>query len=120
MSFSYGGDPSGSDIDRIRFIVGDTDGKEALLQDEEIEWIVAQNDKEDTQLAVAFRQCATQLAKKPDKKKLGPQEESSKDRLAYFKEMADKYEHSLSWLGTPPSPSYQADAVFEKGMMANE
>lgn len=120
MSFSYGGDPSGSDIDLIRFRVGDTNEKEALLQDEEIEWIVAQYDKEETRLAVAFRQCATQLAKKPDKKKLGPQEESNKDRLAYFNSMAEKYERGLSWLGTPPSPSYQADVVFEKGMMANE
>lgn len=39
MSFTYTGNPSESETDAIRFLVGDTDADEPLLQDEEIIWL---------------------------------------------------------------------------------
>lgn len=36
MSFTYSGNPSNSDVDAVRFLIGDTDSTEPLLQDEEI------------------------------------------------------------------------------------
>jgi hypothetical protein len=40
MSFSYSGDPSDSDLDAIRFYVQDTDTADALIQDEEIQFLI--------------------------------------------------------------------------------
>lgn len=40
MSFNYSGDPSTSDVDAVRFLVGDTDETERQLEDEEIQFLV--------------------------------------------------------------------------------
>lgn len=119
MSFSYSGDPSSSPLDALRFILGDTKSTMAILQDEEINWIVNNYTTGTQQLAVAFRQCATIFGGRVAKRKLGPQEEDSSLRLKYFKEQADKYERMLVTAGVPPLPVYQFDKVFEKGMMGN-
>jgi hypothetical protein len=34
--FTYSGDPQASDLDRVRFLIGDTDAGDPLLQDEEV------------------------------------------------------------------------------------
>lgn len=40
--FSYSGDPGSSELDEVRFYVQDTDQFRPLLQDEEIEFLIAQ------------------------------------------------------------------------------
>jgi pyruvate formate-lyase activating enzyme-like uncharacterized protein len=40
MSWTYSGDPSNSDLDEVRFLIGDTNPDEAQLQDEEIQYLV--------------------------------------------------------------------------------
>lgn len=40
MATTYSGDPSSSDLDQVRFLVGDTDVTAAKLQDAEIEFLV--------------------------------------------------------------------------------
>ena len=40
--FSYGGDPSTSDVDAVRFLVGDTNEDRPLLDDREVEWAISQ------------------------------------------------------------------------------
>lgn len=119
MSFSYSGDPGDSRLDAIRFATGDTSANEPIMQDAEIEWIVRMNESESRQLAAAFRQCANAFATRPTKRKLGPQEETTADRLKYFKEQADKLERYVSFGTTPPTPNYADEKVFEKGMMEN-
>lgn len=42
-TFSYGFDPSGSNLDAVRFLVGDTDSSDPLLYDAEIAWLIGQN-----------------------------------------------------------------------------
>lgn len=41
MSFSYSGNPAGSDRDQVRFLIQDTDPGLVLLQDEELDWLIA-------------------------------------------------------------------------------
>ena len=43
MSWSYSGDPSNSDLDLIRFMIGDTDSVDPELQDEEIQYEIDYN-----------------------------------------------------------------------------
>lgn len=40
MSWSYGNDPAGSDLDAVRFHVQDTDTLDQLISDEEIEYLI--------------------------------------------------------------------------------
>lgn len=40
MSWSYSEDPSSSDLDEVRFWLGDTDESDQLLSDEEIQFII--------------------------------------------------------------------------------
>lgn len=41
--FSYGGDPSTSAVDAVRFLVGDTNEDRPLLDDREVEWAISLN-----------------------------------------------------------------------------
>lgn len=43
MAFSYSGDPSTSNKDEVRFLIQDTDAQDPLLQDEEINFLLNQN-----------------------------------------------------------------------------
>lgn len=120
MAFTYSGDPSKSKLDWIRFCIGDTNSATPILQDAEIEYILATYPTPQKQLAVSFRQCANTFAAKLVKRSLGPQSEDATKRHEYYAAMATKYEKDLSYSGVPPLPDYQADKVFEKNMMANE
>jgi len=40
MSFSYSGTPSDSDLDEVRFYLGDTNPEDVLLQDEEVQFVI--------------------------------------------------------------------------------
>lgn len=44
MPWSYSGDPSSSETDTVHFLLGDTDATDALLQDEEIAFLISQWD----------------------------------------------------------------------------
>jgi hypothetical protein len=66
MAWSYGGDPSSSPKDAIRFEIGDVDSQYPMLQDEEIEYAINQ---ESGILAAAARCCeviARRLALQPN------------------------------------------------------
>ncbi len=41
MTWTYSGDPSLSDVDAIRFLIGDTDSSDQLLQNEEINYLLS-------------------------------------------------------------------------------
>tara|TARA_Y100000310_G_scaffold212376_1_gene213214 strand:+ start:2713 stop:3177 length:465 start_codon:yes stop_codon:yes gene_type:complete len=42
MTWSYSGDPSASDNDAVRFLIGDTDTTDQQIQDEEIAWALSE------------------------------------------------------------------------------
>lgn len=116
--FTYSGDPTTSELDAMRFAIADTDATNVLLQDAEIEYIISTTTSVAARYAALFRQAATMISIKPAKRSLGPQSEDTTKRQEYFAAMATKYEKLASYSGTPPLPDYQADKVFEKGMMA--
>lgn len=43
MTWSYSGDPSNSTLDEVRYLIGDTESTDMQLQDEEINYHLAQN-----------------------------------------------------------------------------
>lgn len=64
MAFNYSGDPSASDLDQVRFLIQDTDSGLPLLQDEEIDWLIAQWMPRYDSLLYVAAVCAAQISKK--------------------------------------------------------
>jgi hypothetical protein len=67
MGWNYGGDPSANSRDAIRFLIGDTDTNDQLLNDEEIAWVNNQvtgsDSSTDSLYTVAYR-CMLTIASK--------------------------------------------------------
>lgn len=119
MAFTYTGNPADSILDALRFMLRDTDIANALLTDEEINYIVANYKTINMQLAIGFRQCAATLSRQAIKRSLGPSSEDNTKRVSFYEAMADKYEKLSAVIGASPLPAYQHDIVFSKGMMEN-
>jgi hypothetical protein len=67
MTWSYSGDPSDSDKDSVRFIVGDTDTTDQLVTDEEIAWALTQNSNIYGASAIIAGTIAAKFSRKVDK-----------------------------------------------------
>lgn len=118
MSFSYSGDPSLSPLDECRFLLGDTDENNHMMQDEEINYIIAQSNSNQNLLRYTlFNQAATIYAK-AIKRSLGPQSEDPTSRLNYFKQQAEEYKRRMSVSGLS-IPRFAHPKVFYKGMQNN-
>jgi len=118
MSFSYTGDPSESKLNECRFLIGDTDDKHPILQDEEINYIISQSGEDDNLLRYTlFRQAAT-IFSRAIKRSLGPQSEDPTSRLKFFEEQAAAYKQKLV-SGGISIPRYSYPKVFSKGMQNN-
>jgi hypothetical protein len=61
MPFSYSGNPASSAKDQVRFLIGDTDKCDVLLQDGEINWLLTQYNN--TPMNAAIRACETIISK---------------------------------------------------------
>lgn len=118
MSFSYSGDPSNSKLDECRFLLMDTNKASLIMQDEEINYIIAQYGANDTLLKYhLFLQAATFFAR-DIKRSLGPQSEDPTTRLEYFKAQAELYRGRLQASGISV-PVYAHPKVFHRGMHNN-
>lgn len=117
MAWTYSGDPSSSDLDRYRFLIGDTDVDDKVLQDEEIMFILAEYPDNASRMYHLFSQ-AVLVFGRAIKRTLGPQSEDPSGRLAFFADKAKEYENKLvasSGLSQPVS----TPIIFRKGMHDN-
>ena len=67
MAWSYSGDPADSALDAIRFLIGDTDTNDQLLDNEEIQWTnnqVTGSNSATTALYEASYRCMIAIASK--------------------------------------------------------
>lgn len=118
MSWSYSGNPSASEIDACRFLIGDTNEESPIMQDEEIQYIISEaNGNEDKLRYELFRHAATIFAR-DIKRSLGPQSEDPTERLNFFKEQMNIYKNKLSTSGIS-IPKYAHPKVFRRGMQNN-
>ena len=67
MSWNYSGDPSSSDLDAVRFLVGDTNSADQQLSDEEINYLLAQYGSPGAASAAAVRTLIAKYARLVDK-----------------------------------------------------
>jgi len=91
VTWTYSGNPAASPLDEARFLIGDTDTNEQLLQDEEILYRLGQNGgvlPEQAQLALV--EDITVLLAKRISKVAGPLSLQLSDRYEHYKELADR------------------------------
>lgn len=90
MTWTYTGDPSDSDKDAVRFIIGDTNTGDQLLSDEEIAWLLTENGGKYAAAVAACEAIAAAFSRKIDLTSAseGSLSLSYADRRKYYLEMA--------------------------------
>lgn len=90
MPFTYSGDPSASDLDRVRFQLGDTDSTDPMLQDAEIQYCI---DQESSFLGAIARACEAiaQRFSREASFKAGDLSQDLLGRAKHWSERADEY-----------------------------
>ena len=118
MSWTYSGNPADSKLDEYRFLIGDTNEDEPILQDEEIQYIIDTYGSNENQVKYQlFNRVATLFAR-DIKRTLGPQSEDPTERLNFYKQQAKAYKAKIAAAGLS-LPKYVYPKVFRKGMQNN-
>jgi hypothetical protein len=117
MAWSYAGNPSSSDKDKYRFLIGDTDSTDAILQDEEIQYVLDTYASNNTRLFYLYDTAANVLSR-AIRKSLGPQSEDPTSRLKHYKDKAKEYKDKMVATGFS-LPVYSTDKSFKKGLHDN-
>lgn len=118
MSWNYSGNPADSQIDELRFIIGDTNSAEPIMQDEELEYLITEyGSNRNALLYNVFMRAATLFAR-DIKRSLGPQSEDPTERLKFFKDQANQYKARINVAGISV-PNYNHGKVFNIGMHSN-
>lgn len=118
MSFSYDAEALNEKLNECRFILGDTNEKSPIMQDEEIKYIIDNYGNSEASLRYhLFIQAATIFARSI-RRSLGPQSEDPTSRLDFFKSQAEEYKRKMSTSGLS-IPNYSYPKVFSKGMQNN-
>lgn len=101
MSWSYSGDPSSSDRDAVRFLIGDTDTSDQQLSNEEITWLLTDAGSVHGAAIAAARALLAKFARLVDEA-VGPYRISlSQRRDAYASLIADLEKRLALRVGTP-------------------
>lgn len=116
MTWTYSGDPSSGDKDKYRFLVGDTDQTDPILQDEEITFIVSEYSDHSVRLFNLYDRAADFFARKI-KRTVGPITEEPLERQRHFEAKAAYYKGIVvtSGLSMPKS----TPVAFSKGLHDN-
>jgi len=85
MAFTYGGDPSNSNREAVRFWCGDTDSSDQLLADAEIDYILTLESKVIQAAATACEMIASKFAREADTKNGALSVKASQRAAAYEK-----------------------------------
>lgn len=117
MTWTYSGDPSSNKKDEYRFIVGDTDPEEPILQDGEIEYVLNKYTEKNERLYHLYDAMAQFFARKI-KQKVGPIEESPYMRQLHYERKAAYHKGLIG--GYTLSMPKSAPIIFTKGMHDND
>lgn len=83
MSWSYSGNPAASDLDEVRFLIGDTDTTDQLVSNEEIAWAIANNAGTILAAATLCEALSAKFAREVDKS-IGSLSVSAASRSGHF------------------------------------
>lgn len=122
MSFSYT-DPSDSDKDHVRFLIGDTESEDTLLTDEEITFLLSQESSVYLAASAAAEGCASKLAREVTNSLEGASIQLS-DQYRHYRELARtlrveaqrKGDTSVKATGNINTAGEERDPTFSLGM----
>lgn len=101
MSWSYSGNPKDSDLDRIRFMIGDVIEDEPYLQNEEIEFLLDLHDNQHTIVAVeCTKSILARIAREVDYK-IGAEQVSARQAYDNFSRLLKQLQDSGKKLSRP-------------------
>jgi hypothetical protein len=118
MSWSYSGNPQSSTRDECRFLIGDTNEKMPIMQDEEIDYLITTTGNDTNKLRYELFKHAATIFARDIKRSLGPQSEDPTERLRFFNDQANYYKDKIAVAGLS-LPKYASPKVFNKGMQNN-
>jgi hypothetical protein len=64
--WTYSGDPASSALDALRFAIGDTTATSPLLTNSELNYVIAQNSKQNNRVATCFESIGRKLLQQPN------------------------------------------------------
>lgn len=115
MSWTYSGDPATNDKDKVRFLIGDTDQTDQLLQDEEITYLLSETPNVLLVASRAAKAIAAKFSRQADKAVGDLRISLSQKAQAYMALAADLEKRAESV--SAPAFEDQGDFLFTKGMM---
>lgn len=111
MTWSYSNTQS-SDKDKVRFLVGDTDTADQLVQDEEINVVLARKADIYNAAAEVCRTIAAKFARRVDKK-VGHLSLSASQKAKAYLELAEKFESDAYRNGLVASPYLGGETISD-------
>jgi hypothetical protein len=114
MAFSYSGDPAKSKLDEIRFLLQDTDEADALLSDQEINFLIKKYNSVPRLVTEACKILIAKFSRYYD-------ETNGKVSLKYsqladnYRQLLKEYESKLT-----EAPSIYIGGVYEKDYQQNQ
>ena len=115
--WSYSADPSSSDKDQVRFLIGDIDTNEQLLADEEINFLVGRHDTIWGACAEACESIAAQYSKRADVGLGGGMDSDLSQKAEQYRKRADEFRKKQSGAHAPIDTS--GDPILSRGMFDN-
>lgn len=112
MSWSYT-DPTASDRDKVRFLVGDTDSTDEQLQDEELDWLIGENKNVYAAASEACEALASKYARQVTKS-VGPLMIQAQQKKDQYEDRAEKLRAMAARRGSVPVPYAGGLSVTEK------
>jgi len=92
MPWTYGHDPAASDRDHVRFLVGDTEEADPLLDDREVDWALSSAGTVEGAAVQAARGLAAKFARMATSVTIGRTKRQYENRAAAFRSLADEIE----------------------------
>lgn len=118
MSWSYSEDPSSSDKDEVRFLIGDTDSDEELLADEEIEYLIGKHDSIWGACAEACESIAAMYSKRSDVGLGGGMDSDISQKAEQYTQMAREFRRKAAGANAPINTGSDEPSL-KRGMFDN-
>ena len=114
MTWTYSGNPSSSDRDAVRFLVGDTTSTDPLISDEEIAYLLVLYTEPPNAAVGAARAIAAKFSRESDQARTVGDlslSESLSQKSTQYHHLADHLDGLASGITSPPIPKAAASAL---------
>lgn len=119
MAWTYSGNPDDSPLDRVRFLIGDTEPNDPLLSDEEISFLVSLKGSSDSAALAACEAILLKLSKEVDYS-IGPEKVSASQRFVQYQAVARGLLKAITANNAAPSwrdpLAHEPRPIFDIGM----